>query len=333
MQYRSLGKSGINASVVAFGSWVTGGGAPWGGKTDDAESIRAMHAAIDHGVNLIDTAPAYGFGHSETVVGKAIADRRSKVLIATKCGLRWEDTRGSKLKMFDGRQLYLSLRPDTIQIEIEQSLSRLGVETIDLYQCHWPAIEPEKTPMEETMACLMKLKSEGKIRAIGVSNFSLEQIRQADAAAELSSDQARYSLLTRGLEDEILPYCVDRNIAMLAYQPLEQGLLTGKVTMDRQFKETETRGNPSWNPWFPPGPRRRVLDMLVGWKDLAEKYDCTLAQLTIAGTLAQRGVTHVLCGARTAQQAIDNAHGGGLQLATEDVARMRRDAEALGTPE
>jgi methylglyoxal reductase len=332
VQYRKLGASGISTSVVGLGTWVTGGGAPWGADPDDAESVQAIHAALDGGVNMIDTAPAYGFGRSEEVVGKAIQSRRDQVILATKCGLWWADDRGSAFCDYDGRAIRRSLRPDTIREEIELSLRRLQTDVIDLYQTHWPAVEPDNTPIADTMACLMKLKDEGKIRAIGVSNVTLEELEANARHGEVSTNQPRYSMLFRDIETEILPWCVANNVATLAYMPLEQGLLTGKVTLDRTFSPDEWRSNHDWNPWFKRENLRQILSMLKGWQDLTVKYGCTLAQLTIAWTIAQPGVTVALCGARRVDQAIDNAGAGNLQLEPADVARMRNDVLSLGEP-
>lgn len=331
MRYRKIGHSGIEASVVAMGTWVTGGGLSWDG-VEDQESLRAVDAALDAGVNFIDTAPGYGWGHAEEVLGHALKGRRDKVVIATKCGIWWQDKRGSFHYHLDGKDTYISLRPDTIQIELEDSLRRLGTEYIDLYQTHWPAKEPDMTPIEDTMACLWKMKDQGKIRAIGVSNVSLAQLQEYNACGGIASDQFRYSMLCRGPQADILPYCKEKGIGTLTYMSLEQGLLTGKVGMDRVFKETEFRSDKTWNAWFKMENRRNVLDMLAGWSDLTEKYACSLAQLVIAWTAAQPGVTHVLCGMRTAAQAADNAAAGGLKLEEADVARMRRDAVHLGSP-
>jgi len=332
MQYRPLGTSGIEASLVGLGTWVTGGGDTWDGP-DDNESVKAIHAALDRGVTLIDTAPSYGWGHSEEVVGKAIQGRRDQVVIATKCGIWWEDDRGSFNSNKDGRDTYISLRPDTITIEVENSLKRLGVDYIDLLQCHRPAKDPENTPIPETMACLMDLKDQGKIRAVGVSNVSLEQLEAYRATGDLASDQFRYSMIFRNPEADILPYCAENNIATLTYMSLEQGLLTGKVGMGRVFKEDDFRNNAGdWLPWFKLENRQRLLDMFAGWADLTEKYSCTLAQLVIAWTAAQPGATHVLCGTRTVEQGIENAEAGALELDPDDIQRLRDDAIALGDP-
>ncbi|MCB1128094.1 MAG: aldo/keto reductase [Verrucomicrobiae bacterium] len=333
MNHRPLGNSDLNASVVALGAWVIGGGQPWGADPDDGESIRTIQAAIDLGINLIDTAPAYGWGRSERIVGEAIKGRRDKVIVATKCGLWTDDERGSFFAELDGHRMFRSLRPDTIRIEAERSLKNLGIDCIDLYQTHWPSMPPDHTPIADTMACLLKLRDEGKIRHIGVCNVSREELRENLACGPIVSDQFRYSMLLRQPEEDILPECAAKGVGTLTYMSLEQGLLTGKVGMDREFRPDEFRMNAAWNPWFVPANRRRVLDLLAGWRDLTDKYDCTLAQLVIAWTAAQPGVTHVLAGARTEDQVNDNAQAGNLTIDPDDLARIREDVVALGQPE
>jgi len=328
MRYRQLGSSDLRASVVAFGAWAIGGG-PWWGATDDAESIRALQAALDAGVNLIDTAPVYGFGHSEEIVGKALQGRRDKAIVATKCGLWWQDATGTPFFDQAGKTVRRSLAPRTLRVEVEESLKRLGTDHIDVLQTHWQAVPPAATPIAETMACLMDLKKEGKIRAIGASNVSPAQMDEYRAAGALDVCQPRYSMLDRGIEQDVLPYCLEKNVATLVYSPLEQGLLTGAIGMDRALSEDEYRNN---IPWFRPANRKRVLDVLAGWKDLTEQYRCTLGQLVIAWTLAQPGVTVALCGARKSANALENAKAGDLVLEAGELARMRRDVEGLGVP-
>lgn len=332
MKTKPIGHSGLQASTIALGAWVLGGGTVWGQEPDDAESIRAIHAALDLGMNLIDTAPAYGFGRGETVVGKALKGRRDRAILATKCGLWWEDTRGSFFTDFDGKQLYRSLRPDTIQIEMENSLRRLGTHYLDLYQTHWPSVPPDFTPIADTMAVLLKLKQQGKIRALGVCNVSPAELEENLRHGGIVSDQFRYSMLHRQPETDILPLCAEEKLATLTYMSLEQGLLTGKVGMDRVFSPGEFRTNEAWNPWFIPANRRRVLDLLAGWKDLTDKYACTLSQLVLAWTAAQPGVTHVLAGGRNVQQVTENAKAGELNLEPADLARIRQEVVALGEP-
>ncbi len=304
----------------------------WGKDPDDRESIRTIQAALDQGLNLIDTAPAYGWGRSEEVVGKALKGRRDKAVVATKCGLWWEDTRGSFFAVLAGKNVYRSLRPDTLQLEIENSLRRLGIDCIDLLQTHWPSAPPEQTPIADSMAVLCKFKDQGKIRAIGVSNVSLAELKENLAHGPVASDQFRYSMLSREAEKEILPFCAENQVATLTSMSLEQGLLTGKVGMDRVFSQGEFRANEVWNPWFALSNRRRVLDLLGTWKDLTDKYRCTLAQLVIAWTAAQPGVTHVLAGCRNLTQLEENIKAADLNLETADLARMRKDVLALGEP-
>jgi len=328
MLYREIGRSGIQASAVGFGSWAIGGGA-WWGETDDNESVRAIHAALNAGVTLIDTAPVYGWGRSEEIVGRAIRGRRDKVVLATKCGLWWKDDRGTLFFEMEGRRVHRCLRPEVIREELEMSLKRLGTDYLDLYQTHWQEVGEHPTPIADTMACLMKMKEQGKIRAIGVSNATVAQMEEYRAAGSLDANQPRYSMLDRAIEGVIVPYCKRRKISILAYSPLEQGLLTGTIGMDRSFGETEYRNN---LPWLRPPNRKRVLDMLEGWKDLLAKHDCSYSQLVIAWTLQQPGIAFALCGARTVRQVEENARGGDIKLKPADLRRLRQDVEALGLP-
>ncbi len=232
MRYRALGGSGIEASVVAFGAWAVGGW--WWGGADDSESIAAIREALDLGITLIDTAPAYGLGHSEEVVGTAIKGRRDEVVLATKCGLIWHADKGNHFFDESGKSVRRYLGAESIRYEVEQSLRRLQTDVIDLYQTHW---QDPTTPIEETMGALLELKREGKIRAIGVSNASVEQMDEYRKAGPLDADQEKYSMLVRNLDEGQLPYCEREGIAVLAYSPLAQGLLTGKVTADRTIPE------------------------------------------------------------------------------------------------
>lgn len=332
MKMRPLGKSGIEASAVAFGAWAIGGWT-WGG-ADEQESIRAIHAFLDAGGNLIDTAPIYGFGRSEEVVGKAIADRRDRVLLATKCAMRW-DLSEKQLKraafkfsstddMYDkpgeksenSFDIYIYSGADGIREEVERSLKRLKTDVIDLYQTHW---QVDSTPIEERMRTLEALKKEGKIRAIGVSNASPEQIDEYQRFGQVDSDQELYSMLDRKMETSNLPKCAEKNIAFLAYSPLAQGLLTGKIDQDREYPEGDQR---RIKPRFRPENVRKVQSMLERLHSIAKRHGISLAQLTMAWTLAQRGCSHVLCGARNAQQAIDNCGAGSVELSAEELSQI-----------
>lgn len=329
MNTRTIGTTAIQASAVALGTWAIGGGL-WWGDSDDAQSVRAIQAALDGGVTLIDTAPVYGFGRSEEIVAKAIQGRREQVILATKCGLWWQNARGLLFFERDNHQIFRTLSPETIRQEVDLSLQRLGTEYIDLYQTHWQSPIPEQEPIAETMQCLLELKQAGKIRAIGACNITVEQIKAYQAVGPLDTVQPRYSMLDRRIEQDVLPYCRAQQISILAYSPLEYGLLTGKIGMDRTFSPGEVRDGKFW---FQPENRQRVLAMLAGWADLTSKYQCTLGQLVIAWTVAQPGVTFALCGARKPEHARENAGAGNLALDAADLQRMRRDVEALGLPE
>ncbi len=323
MLYREIGKSGLNASVIAFGAWAIGGWM-WGG-ADEKDSIDAIHAAIDNGINLIDTAPAYGFGYSEEVVGKAVKDRRDKVLIATKCGLRWDIEKGEFFFYTTEKgaadestpgamKIYKYLHPESIRYEIEQSLRRLQTDYIDLYQTHW---QDSTTPIEDTMAELTKLKDEGKIRAIGVSNATVEQIKKYGA---IDSDQEKFNMLHRKIgEQGNLDYCHENNIALLAYSPLSQGLLTGKISPERKYNEGDLRRN---NPLFTPENINKVNSMLKELEPIAEAHKVSVAQLICGWTFNRKGITHLLCGARNRQQVIENAGAGSFQLSQEDINKI-----------
>ena len=325
MEYRPLGASGIEASVVGLGAWAIGGWL-WGG-TDERKSVEAIHAAIDGGINFIDTAPAYGMGLSESIVGKALAGRRSQVVIATKCGLVWHSEKGTAHITQDGKPLHRYLGPESIRYEVEQSLKRLNTDYIDLYQTHW---QDETTPIEETMTTLLDLKREGKIRAIGVSNAKLEQIEAYRRVGPVDSGQERYSMLDRGLESEYLPYALKNNIAVLAYSPLAFGLLTGKVGPDREFPEDDIRHK---HPRFSVESRKQVLAMLERMQPIADQHGLTLAQLVIAWTVAQPGLTHALVGGRNRQQAEENAVAGNATLSREELETLGQivSAQALAT--
>lgn len=325
MVYQRIGQSDLNASVVALGTWAIGGGT-WWGENNDMESIRTIHAAIDQGINLIDTAPVYGFGHSEEVVGKAISDRRSKVLISTKCGLRWTDEEGSFYFSADGKNVYRNLTRRAIRDDLENSLRRLGTDYIDIYITHWQSKEPFLTPVSETMEALTELKKEGKIRAIGASNVNISHIEDYTKYGQLDLIQEKYSIIDRRVEKDLLPIAKKHSITFQAYSPLEQGLLTGKIRRDYVTVEGTTRYDQKA---FKPENLPRVVDMVDSWKDLCLKYNCTPTHLAIAWLLAQGNHMNVLCGARKIEQLEDNVKGSDITLDSADIARIRENAESL----
>ncbi len=311
MRTRPLGQSGIQASVVGFGAWAIGGWM-WGG-AEECDAIRAIHASIDRGITLIDTAPAYGLGLSEEIVGKAVEGRRDRVVLATKCGLVWHTNQGRLFFEQAGKPVHRYLGAESIRYELEQSLKRLRTDYIDLYQTHW---QDPTTPIGETMTTLMDLKREGKIRAIGVSNVTLDQLREYERFGPVDVDQERYSLIDREHESALIPYCRERGIAVLAYSPLAHGLLTGKIGPGRVFQGDDLRRT---DPRFSPEMRAKVAAMLDRIRPIAGRHGITLAQLVIAWTLARPGVTHALVGARNPEQASENARAGTMDLSDADI--------------
>jgi len=324
--YREIGKSGIKASVISLGTWAAGGDAFWGGR-DDKNAIEAIKAGIDNGINLIDTAPAYGFGHSERLVGKAIKGRRSELIISTKCGLQWDTEEGSYFLTRDGHKIYRNLSKKAVKQGAEESLQNLGTDYIDIFITHWQSVEPFKVPISETMEALLDLKKEGKIRAIGISNVTPEHVEEYLRYGRVDLIQEKYSMLDReNVENNLLPLCEKYDITMQAYTPLEQGLLTGKVTMESVFADTDVRNR---SEWYKPEKRIKVINMLNNWKDLCEKYNCEISHLVIAWTAAQSGKINVLCGGRKPHHVVENAKAGDLVLEPHDIEKMNKDINSL----
>lgn len=328
MHTRRLGKSPLEVSPIIFGAWAIGGWY-WGG-TDDQQSINAIHTAVDAGINAIDTAPIYGFGHSETVVGKALKGIRNQVLIMTKVGLRWDSEEGQHF--FDVHQangkkrVFRNLQAKSIRQEIENSLQRMQIDHIDLCQCHWP--DPS-TPIEETMETFATLHQEGKIRAVGVSNFDttlLERAQKSLGHVPLASNQPRYSLLDRRIEAKILPWLCKHDVGTIVYSPIAQGLLAGAVPPDRQFPSNDGR---SRDPLFKKQNRIDILAALDDIHYIAQNHQCTLAQLAAAWCFHQSGITAAIVGIRTPKQATENAHALSLQLTAAECQHLHQRFSTL----
>ncbi len=307
MEYRQLGKSDLNVSTIGYGAWGIGGGPFW--KTEGEEnSIRSIKKAIDLGINFYDTAPVYGFGYSEELLGKALQSKRKDVIIATKCGMVWQE---EKLKSIEKR----ATRGSIIK-EIDLSLKRLRTDYIDLYQVHWP---DENTPIEETMNALLQVQEEGKIRYIGVSNYSVDQMKESLKYGQIVSLQPMYSMLERDIEQDRLPYCIDNNIGIICYSPLASGVLTGKYDENTRFKDWRGQG---------------ILGNFTGEvfvshikkvkqiTKIAQKYDKTLAQLAINWLLHQQGVTTAIVGVKTPDQVEQNMGAVGWEISNSDLEEI-----------
>ncbi len=294
MEYRRLGNSDLKISVVGLGTWAMGG--EFYGHVDDGESIDAIRTAIDSGINLIDTAPAYGSGHSEEIVGKAIAGRRDDVVIATKCGI---------LKNNGG--ITKNLKPDSIRTEVEASLRRLQVDVIDLYQMHWP--DPT-TPVEESAEELEKLRKAGKIRYVGVSNFSPKLMERVHPVTELVSTQPQFSILDRRIEGDVIPYVTERNIGVLSYGTLGGGILTGKFRAPPKLSGDDRRGH--FYGFYDADFWQRIQPILRVLEETARDRDVPVSQVAINWSIQQRGITTALVGAKRPEQARSNAAGRGV---------------------
>jgi methylglyoxal reductase len=311
---RSIGKSGVTASAVGLGTWAIGGWM-WGG-TDEAESIAAIQTSLDAGVTLIDTAPAYGLGRSEEIVGKALAGRREKAVIATKCGLVWHTDKGKHFFDQNSKPVHRYLGRDAIFHEIEASLRRLGTDYIDLYITHW---QDPTTPIEETMRALEDLRTSGKIRAIGASNVEAAELADYAAFGGLDAIQERFSMIDREIEADLLPLTRVNGISTLSYSSLALGLLSGAVGAGRVFSGDDQRRD---NPRFSIANREKALAFAAAIRPIADKHEASIAQTVIAWTLAQPGVTFALCGARNTAQALDNARAGTIRLDADDQSAI-----------
>jgi len=307
MKHRKLGSTDLNLSTIGLGTWAIGGGNwefAWGPQ-DDELSIFTIINAVEAGINWIDTAAAYGLGHSEKIIGKAIKELSEKPLIATKCGLVWDKD----------RHIYSSLRRRSIRSEAEQSLKRLGVGRIDLYQIHWPMPEEH---LEEAWGEIAKLVKEGKIRYAGVSNFSIKQIERIKNIHPVASLQPPYNMLRRGIESELLEYCAKNKIGVIAYSPMERGLLTGKFTREAIKALPEDDHRRAASPFIEPELSAN-LDLIEGLKPIAAKYKCTLAQLAVSWVLRRDEITSAIVGARHSKQAEENAKASEIRLTKDDI--------------
>ncbi len=313
---RTLGNSDLHLTPIGFGAWAIGGGNwefAWGPQ-DDSESIAAIHRALDLGVNWIDTAAIYGLGHSEEIVGRALKSASHKPLVFTKCSMRWHAD----------RTIWRSLRAASLAEEIESSLRRLGVDTIDLYQIHWPNPEAE---IEEGWETLARFREQGKVRWIGVSNFNVEQMKRAQKIAPITSLQPPYSMLRRAIEEEILPFAQANNIGVINYSPMVSGLLTGKMTAERiaafpaddwrrravEFNEPRLSRN------------MRLVELL---REIGNAHNVSPGVVAVAWTLHHPAITAAIVGGRSAQQVEGLAPALTFRLSEEEYARINAFLES-----
>jgi aryl-alcohol dehydrogenase-like predicted oxidoreductase len=322
MQYRTLANSDLSLSVITFGAWAAGGWM-WGG-TERQGAVDAIRAAFDHGVTSIDTAPIYGQGTSEEVVGEAIKDLpRDQVQILTKFGLRWDSKKGSHYFKSENNSgepidIHKYAGKESIIKEAEDSLRRLRTDYIDLYQIHWP---DETTPIEESFEAVARLIQQGKVRYAGVCNYSKSQVQEADKYVDIVSNQVPFSMVKRDIEDELVPYTRETGKAILAYSPLQRGLLTGKMTLGYQFSEGDHRAG---NPFFTDENIRKTNAFLDEIRPIAEDKGATLAQLVLRWTIDRPGITIALAGARNAEQAVQNAGAAALSLTADEVTQINK---------
>jgi aryl-alcohol dehydrogenase-like predicted oxidoreductase len=308
MKTRKLGWTDLNLTTIGLGTWAIGGGDwTWGwGPQDDEESVAAIILASEKGINWIDTAPAYGLGHSEEIVGKALKKLPRRSIVATKCGIEWDNNRKSTHE----------LKGESIRREVEASLKRLGVDVIDLYQIHWPEPDSELEPAWQQIANMVK---EGKVRYAGVCNCSIEQMKRIQPIHPVASLQPPYSMIERGAEDSgLLDYCREHNIGVVAYSPMQKGLLTGKFNKQRVQElpaEDHRRNDPNFQE-----PRLTAnLDLVKKLTILAKMHGKTPAQIAIAWVLRRPELTAAIVGARRPSQVEETVLAGDLELSPEDI--------------
>ncbi len=327
MEFKRLGDSEVTVTPIAFGAWAIGGWM-WGGAEESA-AIKAINASLDLGITTIDTAPIYGFGKSEELVGQALKGiARDKYQILTKYGMNWRtakgeyyfdtvDNNGKPLKVYkySGREAVLK--------DCEDSLRRLQTDYLDLLQIHWP---DGTTPISETMEAIAKLLEQGKIRAAGVCNYNVSQVDEALKTVKIVSNQVPYSLIHRNIEKDILPQALAKRMSILPYSPLQRGLLTGKIKRDHKFNAGDTREN---NKYYKPENIDRTNAFLQKIKHIADGYGVSLGQLVINWTTRQPGMDCVLVGARDEKQVRENVGSLSFKLTDEDIKTIRKQAEEL----
>jgi aryl-alcohol dehydrogenase-like predicted oxidoreductase len=324
MKTRKLGSKGPDISTVGFGAWAIGGEWKFGwGPVDDDESVGAIRHAVASGINWIDTAAVYGLGHSEEVVGRAVApfEAGEEVLIFTKCGRTWY---GSER----GEEIVNDLRPESIRFECEQSLKRLGLERIDLYQFHWPDFVTG-TAIEDSWDTMKVLVDEGKVRWIGVANFNAELLQKCAALHHVDSLQPPLSLLNRGARREVIPWCKEHGTGVIVYSPMQSGLLTGTFDRDRlaSLPEGDWRRN---SPQFQEPRFSQTMELVDRLRAVADRVGCSLAELAVAWTLAVPGVTAAIVGARSREQIDGWIGASDVELSDEVLAEIERVLEATG---
>ncbi len=328
MKTMKLGKTGKEVSRIGLGTWSIGGGSAWGGDHDLQQVIDTIQAAPEAGINLIDTAPGYNFGNSEKILGQALKGmNREDVSIITKCGVTWDqEMKGDIFNVVNGIQLYKNLNSASIKREIKESLERLGTDYVDIYMTHWQAIEGSEyfVPIQKTMDVLNELKAEGLIRGIGAANVDIHHIEEYLKWGDLDLIQVKYSILDRGIEDEIIPCARENGVTIQCYSPLEMGLLSG--TFPRDYKPV---GAQIPKKWFQPENMQLAMDVMDQWKPLCEKYDCTIANLALGWILAQGDFLNLLSGATKVEEIRENVKSAEIEFDPADIAMMRDMVEEL----
>lgn len=327
MELKKLGTSEVKVTPIAFGAWAIGGWM-WGG-AEDNDAIKAIHASLDMGITTIDTAPIYGFGKSEELVGQALNGiARDKYQILTKYGMNWRTAKGEYY--FDtidnsGKpvKVYKYSARDAVMQECEDSLRRLRTDYLDLLQIHWP---DATTPVSETMEAISKLLDQGKIRAAGVCNYNTSQVDEALKTVQLASNQVPYSMIHRNIEKDVLPQAIAKGMSILPYSPLQRGLLTGKISRDHKFNAGDTREN---NRYYKPGNIDRTNAFLQKIKPIADGYGVSLAQLVINWTTRQPAMDCVLVGARDPKQVKENIGALSFKLKDDEILSIRKLAGEL----